>query len=111
MVRVMLAESLIEEGRSGDNEALAQLAQAEEATPADPDIYSLRGKIYFSRGEYENAVNAIRRAIDLQPSSSAYHYQLALAYRRLGKEAQARGQLDIKAHLEQGVVPDLTRTE
>jgi len=50
-----------------------------------------------------------QRAIDLRPSSVTYHYQLALAYQRLGREAQATEQLRIKEHLEREQIPDLTK--
>jgi tetratricopeptide (TPR) repeat protein len=109
MLRLTFVQFLIEEGRSGDREALEQLAKAEKATHADPDIYFLRGKIYFAQGEYEKAVTALLQAVNLQPSSAPYHYHLAMAYRRLGKQAQALEQLQVKAHLERRQIPDLTK--
>src|SRR5205823_12318637 len=109
MLRISFVQSLIEGGHSGDREALEQLAKAEEVTPADPDIYFLRGKIYFARGEYEKAVTPLLQAINLQPSSVTYHYQLAMTYQRLGKQAQAFEQLQLKEHLERPRIPDLTK--
>ena len=58
MLRVNLVQSLMEQGCSGESEALEQLVEAEKATPSDPDVFFLRGKIYFSQGHYEDAVAA-----------------------------------------------------
>jgi Flp pilus assembly protein TadD len=104
MLQIMLVLSLLEDGQSRQSEALEELAEAERVTPTDPDIYSLRGQIYFSRGEYQGSIGVLLRAIELRPVASVYHYQLALAYRRLGKEDEANQEIETKNHLEQAQV-------
>lgn len=109
MLPVMLAQSLINEGPSGYAEALEELNRAEKATPTDPDIYYLRGKVFLSMGKLDEAEAQLRRAIEMQPASPGFYYQLALVYQRMGKEALALQQIERKNHLERASIPDLSR--
>ncbi|MSO24187.1 MAG: tetratricopeptide repeat protein [Acidobacteria bacterium] len=109
MLPVMLAQSLMDEGASGYKPALEELNRAEKATPTDPDIYYLRGKVFLSMARLDEAEAQLRRAIELRPSSPGFHYQLALVYQRMGKEALALQQIENKNHLERVLVPDLSR--
>jgi len=100
MIHVLLARSLIEEGPENRREALSALKRAEGFAPTDPDIYYLRGKILVSMGQYEDAVNELLHAIQLDPNSPRSYYQLALAYHRLGKEDLSHRMFEKKTHLE-----------
>jgi tetratricopeptide (TPR) repeat protein len=82
-------------------EALAALAEAEEGV-GDLDAaqhhagravelgetsglgYLVIGKVRMAQGRFEEARDALRAAVDADPTSAKAHYQLSLAYARLG---------------------------
>lgn len=85
MLHTILAQSLLEEDKVDYAEVLHELAQAQRISPAVYDIYYLRGKTYLAMGTYQSAVDSLRRATELRPNETGAHYQLGLAYRKLGE--------------------------
>jgi predicted Zn-dependent protease len=110
MLPVMLAQSLFDEGPSQYGSALRELQQAEQATPLDADIFSLRAKLLQAKGLLDEAEIQLRRSIELRPTDPALHYQLALLYRKMGKPDLAFEQIEKKNHLENALIPDLTKS-
>lgn len=71
-------------------------AQAEAAfrqvLKTDPDNYDAlfyTGKLAAERGDLESAIRNLKRAAQKQPGNSAALYQLAVAYRKAGRSAEA----------------------
>ena len=99
MLHVMLARALLEDG--SQREALEALKRAEEASGSDdPDVYTLRAQIHTSLGQFQEAVQALNRALRIRPDLPGLFYQLGLAHRRLGNEALAREYMAKNAHFE-----------
>ncbi|MFN0169495.1 MAG: tetratricopeptide repeat protein [Bryobacteraceae bacterium] len=101
MIHVSLAQALMEEGPTRTEAALAALAKAERSSPADPDVYFLRGKLHLAQGRLNDAVAAFSRAIALQPDSPTFRYQLGLAYQRMEKHREAKDQFERMKHLRE----------
>ena len=101
MIHVSLAQALMEEGPSRSEAALAALEKAERISPADPDVYFLRGKLHLAQGRLHDAVAAFSRAIALRPDSPTFRYQLGLAYQRMGKHGEAKDQFERMKHLQE----------
>lgn len=101
MIHIMLAQALLEAAPSNQLAALVELAKAEKVSPTDAEIYYLRGKLLVSMAKFQEAVTALQRAVELRPNSASSHYQLGLAYQRLGKTEAAQEEFERKAHLEQ----------
>ena len=99
MIDVMIAQALLKQDAPDYQRALDRLARAEKLSPSDPDVYFLRGKICLALGGYQDAVQALRRAIALAPMADLSYYQLGLAYQRLGQTALAREQFDRMTYL------------
>lgn len=57
------------------------------------------GRLYASEKNYQAAVKAYRRAIQLDPNRPTVHYRLAQLYRSIGKPEQAKQQLAIVEHI------------
>jgi tetratricopeptide (TPR) repeat protein len=93
-------------------DAMAALAEAEagigELTPAEdharralarreahPAANLVMGLILMKRERYGEARDALNKAIAADPDSPAAHYQLSLAYTRLGDEANAQRQVEL----------------
>ena len=91
-------------------EAIAALAEAEEGLNelAEAEAYALRalarqgghatgnlvlGMVRMKQERYGEAKDALERAVAADPDSSKAHYQLSLAYARLGDEANAHKQV------------------
>jgi tetratricopeptide (TPR) repeat protein len=108
MLPVMLAQSLMDAGPSGYKQALEELQRAEEGTPRDADIFSLRSRLFQRMGRLDEAEMQLRHAVELRPTDPTFRYQLALLYQRLGKEDLALEQIEKKNHLERALIPDLT---
>lgn len=65
---------------------------AERAAGLDPEFSLARsalGLIYLKTGRPENAINELRAALQLEPSLPGAQYNLACAYSRVGKFAEA----------------------
>ena len=64
----------------------------QRALEIDPNIYEARialGRTLVARGRAAEAVEHLRRAAELAPANPEPHYQLSLAYRRLGRGQEA----------------------
>lgn len=59
-------------------EALKQSLAIQET----PDTLSALGTAYDKKGDYETAMDYLKRAIDLEPGVSTYHNELGLVYSR-----------------------------
>jgi tetratricopeptide (TPR) repeat protein len=84
---------------------LSELAHAEKRTPNDPEIPYLRGKAYVGMNRDQDAVAALKRAIELAPLDPGPYYQLGLAYRRLGQIELSRQILARMQHLKGSGAP------
>ena len=100
MIHVALAEAMLTEEPVNYQAVLAELAEAEKASPTDYDVYYVRGKVYLAMYNYDLAIAALRRAVALQPNESAAHYQLGLAYRKASREALAKQQFETVEYLK-----------
>ncbi len=85
MVSTAMAGFLFRKGEPYFEQVLAELEEAEQIRASDPDIYLLRGRVYRAQERYEEAIQALNRALELDPLSQSAHYQLALAYRDAGR--------------------------
>ena len=99
MVPMAMAGFLFSKGETFFDQVLAKLEEAEQIQASDPDIFYLRGRVYRAQERYEEAVQAFRRAVELDPLSQPAHYQLALAYRDAGKSELAFRRFEILQNL------------
>jgi tetratricopeptide (TPR) repeat protein len=81
------------------------IEQLSRALALNGDLYEARiaiGRALIQQGRPGEAVEHLQRAIELSPKNPEPHYQLALAYRRLGKTQEAMEQEAIiqKLHAE-----------
>ena len=100
MLHIVIAQSMLDENPVDYPGALRELAQAEKTSPDDYDVYYLRGKVCTSIHEYQKAVAALQRAIELRPTESAAYYQLGLAYRKSGQLSLASKQFETVEYLK-----------
>jgi tetratricopeptide (TPR) repeat protein len=85
--RLRVAEARLETGDFGGSEPLL-LELAREPRTAVPAQYGL-GRVATARGDHAGAVGHFGRAVAGYADFGAAHYGLALAYRRLGRHADA----------------------
>ncbi|HEX8283514.1 MAG TPA: tetratricopeptide repeat protein [Pyrinomonadaceae bacterium] len=84
-----LGALLVKRGGAEAEEGIKALGRAVEI---DPDLYEARvtlGRALVARGRAAEAVEHLRRAAALAPGNPEPHYQLSLAYRRLGRKEEA----------------------
>lgn len=80
---------LVKRGGADVDEGLKELGRALEI---DPELYEARvalGRALVAQGRAAEAVPHLTRAAALAPGNPEPHYQLSLAYRRLGRKAEA----------------------
>jgi Flp pilus assembly protein TadD len=80
---------LVKRGGADADEGLKELARAIDI---NPDLYEARvalGRALVARGRAAEAIEHLQRAAQLAPGNPEPHYQLSLAYRRLGRKAEA----------------------
>jgi tetratricopeptide (TPR) repeat protein len=71
-------------GRRETEKAVPYLVKALRYQPDMPEAYSLLGTAYVRLGQYADAVPELEKAVPLDFYGDV-HYQLSLAYRKLGK--------------------------
>ncbi len=79
-------------------------AELEQAITRDPSLAN--ASVYFHLGlarsyldEYEEAIIAYQKALELDPNETASHWNLAMIYLEVGRYADARASLEVYAEL------------
>ncbi len=70
--------------------ALQHLRQVEQQRPQDPDTAYAIGAAYFHAGDFDNAIPALERALELGPGLLRARYTYALALERAGRRLDAK---------------------
>ena len=86
--------------------ALAELEIARRALPNDPRLFELTGYILRRRGQPEEGLRNLERAVELDPRNFDILQQIALTYQQLGRYAEAIAALDRAL----AIVPDNAET-
>jgi TolB-like protein/Tfp pilus assembly protein PilF len=86
--------------------ALAELEIARRALPNDPRLFELTGFILRRRGQLEEGLQTLQRAVELDPRNFFTLQQIALSYQILGRYAEAIAALDRTL----AIVPDNAET-
>jgi serine/threonine-protein kinase len=74
--------------------ALAELEIARRALPNDPRLFELTGYILRLRGQQEEGLQNLERAVELDPRNFNTLQQISLSYQYLGRYAKAIAALD-----------------
>jgi TolB-like protein/Tfp pilus assembly protein PilF len=86
--------------------ALAESEIARRALPNDPRLFELTGYILRRRGQQEEGLQNLERAVELDPRNFFTLQQIALSYEQLGRYAEAIAALDRAL----AIVPDNVET-
>lgn len=87
--------------------ALAELEKARRALPNDSRIFELTGYILRRRGQQEEGVRSLERAVELDPRNLYTLHQISNSYQRLRRYAEAIAALDRAL----SIVPDNVETK
>jgi tetratricopeptide (TPR) repeat protein len=87
--------------------ALAQLEIARRALPNDPRLFELTGYILRRRGQQEEGLQNLQRAVELDPRNLDILQQIALSYQFLGRYADSIAAMDRALT----IVPDNAETQ
>jgi serine/threonine-protein kinase len=93
-------------GRHDYAGALAELESVRRALPNDPRIFELTGLILRRRGQQEEGLRNLQRAVELDPRNFYTLQQIAVSYQTLGRYAEAIAALDRAL----SIVPDNVET-
>jgi TolB-like protein/class 3 adenylate cyclase/Tfp pilus assembly protein PilF len=93
-------------GRRDYAGALAELESVRRALPNDPRLFELTGYILRRRGQQEEGLRNLQRAVELDPRNFFTLQQIALSYQYLGRYAEAIAALDRTL----SIVPDNVET-
>jgi len=58
------------------------------------------GVLSYSRNDYKDAIDSLRRAIAADPQLSEAHYRLGMAYDRVGERDQAKAEFDLHEKID-----------
>ena len=86
--------------------ALAELEIARRALPNDPRLFELTGYILRRRGQQEEGLQNLQRAVELDPRNFFTLQQIAVSYQLLGRYAEAIAAFDRAL----AIVPDYVET-
>ena len=86
--------------------ALAELEIARRALPNDPRLFELTGYILQRRGQQEEGLQNLQRAVELDPRNFSILRQIAMSYEELGRYAEEIAALDRAL----AIVPDNVET-
>jgi len=93
-------------GRRDYAGALAELESVRRVLPNDPRIFELTGLITRRRGDQEEGLRNLQRAVELDPRNLYTLQQIALSYQFLGRYAEAIAAFDRAL----SIVPDNVET-
>jgi tetratricopeptide (TPR) repeat protein len=82
-------------------EAIRHFQKAAAISPI-LEVHQRLGSAYLQVGDLARAINNYERAVKLHPARGDAHYQLARAYQRAGREADARRELETTRDLKGG---------
>jgi serine/threonine-protein kinase len=92
--------------------ALAELEIARRALPNDPRLFELTGYILRRRGQQQEGLDNLQRAVELDPRNVLILQQVALSYQNLGRYAETIAALDrVLAIMPDNVETQATRGE
>ena len=89
--RVRRAESLLAIGQSQEAGAIYQLLA--QTQPDRADVFYGLGRVAAARSDWASAAVAYQKACDRFPPYGPAHYALAIALRKLGRDAESQQQL------------------
>jgi len=75
---------LVNFAQGADQWTIASFRQAANLDPANPNLKLSIGGIYYSLGDYDEAIRWFQQAIDVKPNFANGYYNLAAAYREKG---------------------------
>src|SRR5947208_4002542 len=87
--------------------ALAELGIARRGLPNDPRLVELTGYILRRRGQHEEGLQNLQRAVELDPRNFDILQQIALSYQFLGRYADSIAAMDRAL----AIVPDSVETQ
>ena len=93
-------------GLSDDAGALAELEIARRTLPNDPRLFELTGYILPQRGQQEEGLRNLERAVELDPRNFNILQQISISYQYLRRYAEAIAALDRAL----AIVPDNVET-
>jgi tetratricopeptide (TPR) repeat protein len=88
--RIHYFEALIRKADGDYDGALQSLRKVEAKYPRDRVVLNQIGRILFLKRDYQNAVAALARVLQVDPEDVQAHYTLMLCYRGLGQVERAR---------------------
>jgi tetratricopeptide (TPR) repeat protein len=94
-VEAMAALAESEEGLGDPASAEAHARRALERAPANGTANLVIGLLRMKQERYTEARDALERAVAADPAAAKTHYQLSLAFARLGDETSSRQHLEI----------------
>jgi tetratricopeptide (TPR) repeat protein len=72
-------------------EAIPYIQKAIRLNPLPPALYFVQLAVsYRDSGQYEKAIEAAKKALDLEPNTQWPYFHIAISYIRLGREEEAR---------------------
>ena len=93
-LHLLLARAAFNSDPVDYTKTLNELGLAETRSPLDTEmgaeIFYLRGRVYLATNRGDEAVAALRRAIELGPMDPGPYYQLARLYEKLGQKELAK---------------------
>src|SRR5262245_13187717 len=81
-------------GRRDYAGALAELESTRRALPNDPRLFELTGYILRRRGDQEEGLRNLQRAVELDPRNFYTLQQIAVSYQGLGRYGEAKAERD-----------------
>ena len=75
--------------------AFKELTAVVALEPRDAEAHAAIGRLHFDAGRHAEAIGALRRALDLQPTLHDVRYALALALKRTGREDEAAREMEL----------------
>lgn len=82
------------------NEAIQSLSKSVAENPDNAVAQAALGALSLQAGDMPGAVHALEQAVRLAPDQAQNHYELGLAYSRLGATDKARAQLDLYSQIK-----------
>jgi tetratricopeptide (TPR) repeat protein len=98
-----LYSKLIEASNEGKSDQITEdipfLESLKEELTGDWSLYSLIGNAYDNKEEYDNAIEAYQKAIEINPKKDEAYYNMGIAYYSLGQFDEVIKALSMALHI------------
>ena len=87
-------------GAMGNEDEISEYRRTLEIDPDYVPAYLNWGGALYAKGQYEEAIQLYRKAIDINPLNASLHYSLSVALTRIDRKQEAEAEMTLASKID-----------